>query len=288
MTSESGYMSRLIAAARTIWSGNNLDGDLVALLPIDPNGKPVYAVGDLHGCADLYRKLEQKIMADAALFGGEAVVVLLGDVVDRGPQTALLLDHLTATAPAGMTRHCILGNHEDMMNAFLKSPKSGRSWLDFGGFETLLSYGLRIGATELAEFSERRLLQMLQAHIPQAHRDFLQHLPCGLTFDRYVMVHAAATTGAPLSRQPRETLLWGRQAAHPNANLTVVHGHSIVDAPVIASDQIAVDTGAYLSGVLTAVRLLPAGVPFVIQTSLLEKDEATNSPGPGETTTFPP
>jgi serine/threonine protein phosphatase 1 len=267
MTSESGYMSRLVAAARTIWSGNNLDGNLVALLPIDPKGKPVYAVGDLHGCADLYRTLEQKIMADAALFGGEAVVVLLGDVVDRGPQSALLLDHLTAIAPAGMTRHCILGNHEDMMNAFLKSPKRGRSWLDFGGFETLLSYGLRIGAAELAEFSERRLLQMLQAHIPQAHRDFLEQLPYGLTFDRYVLVHAAAATGAPMTRQPRETLLWGRHAAHPNANLTVVHGHSIVDHPVVGPELIATDTGAYLSGVLSAVRLLHGVAPVVVQIS---------------------
>ncbi len=264
---KSGTMSRLFAATRNIWPANLLADDLVALLPLDPKGRPVYAVGDLHGCADLYRRLEKKIMDDAALFGGEAVVVLLGDVVDRGPQTALLLDHLTDAAPAGMTRHCILGNHEDMMIAFLKNPKSGRSWLDFGGFETLLSYGLQIGTTELAELSERRLLQMLQAHIPQTHRDFLERLAYGFTFDRYVLVHAAATTDAPMSKQPRETLLRGRRAAHPNAGLTVVHGHSIVDAPVVSTDQIAIDTGAYLSGVLSAVRLLSGGAPLVIQVS---------------------
>ncbi|EEW24569.1 metallophosphoesterase [Rhodobacter ferrooxidans] len=246
-------------------------GDTVALAALDAGGRPVYAVGDVHGCAGLYRRLEQRLLQDAQGFGGPAVIVLLGDVIDRGDNAAALLDHLTMPPPAGLTRICLKGNHEDMMLAFLDKPKRYQRWLEFGGFETLLSYGLSLGPAEMASLSERRLVQALAAHIPQAHLDFLANLQPGLTFGRYALVHAALDRTAGPERQPLETLLWGRMDDHAAGNAdgrTVVHGHVIVAAPQVGTDRIAVDTGAYLTGVLSAVRLLEGTDPVVIQSTL--------------------
>lgn len=216
---------------------------------------PLYVVGDAHGCIALYRALEQRILQDAAALGEAPTIVLLGDVVDRGPDTAGLLDHLIAPPAPGVTRICLRGNHEEMMLQFMSAPSTNSPWLTFGGFETLMSYGLALDLD--ASLSTRRLLQMLQAHIPQAHCDFLMQLPFGLYVDGYALVHAAIDPTASLACQPRQTVLWGDSEGISVDGLTVVHGHTIISEPIVSKNRIALDTGAYHSGTLTAVRLHP-------------------------------
>ncbi|SDW15154.1 metallophosphoesterase [Roseicitreum antarcticum] len=239
------------------------DGQTVSFLEHGPLTGPVYVVGDVHGCHALYRRLEAQILRDANTLTGSPGIVLLGDVVDRGPETADMLDLLTDRPPTGATRLCLRGNHEDMMLNFLNNPTMTSSWLDFGGFETLMSYGLALDM-ETAP-SPRRLQQMLQAHIPQAHRDFLEHLPYGMQVGPYALVHAAIDVAAPLDRQPRQTVLWGDPVDAGPHDVTVIHGHTIVPQPIIEEGRIALDTGAYDTGVLTAVRLHPDMPPKILQ-----------------------
>lgn len=239
------------------------DGQTVSFIEHGPLTGPMYVVGDVHGCHTLYRRLESQILRDAESLRVSPTIVLLGDVVDRGPASADMLDLLTETPHADLTRLCLRGNHEDMMLNFLNNPGMGSSWLDFGGFETLMSYGLALDMD--AGVSPRRLQQMLQAHIPQAHRDYLQQMPFGLHVGRYALVHAAIDRGAPLDRQPRHTVLWGSPEDATGDGLTVVHGHTIVAQPSFEEGRIALDTGAYDSGMLCAVRLHPTLPPEILQ-----------------------
>lgn len=224
----------------------------------------LYAVGDVHGCARLYRKLEKLILDDAAEIGKSPCIVLLGDVIDRGPESADMIDHLLSAPPVGVERHCLRGNHEEMMLRFLGKPNGKSSWLDFGGYETLMSYGMRPPGDDGFNLPERQLRLMIEAFIPPAHRDFLQRLPYGFVFGDYALVHAALAPGASPDRQPENILLWGAPEESDGAALTVVHGHTIVENVVFTSQRIAVDTGAYATGRLSAVRLLPDAAPTVL------------------------
>lgn len=235
----------------------------VAILEHGPFNGPIYVVGDVHGCFALYRALEKAILKDAGTLGENPTIILLGDVVDRGPDTAGLLDHLIAPTAPGVTRICLRGNHEDMMLQFLSAPTINSPWLEFGGFETLMSYGLALDLDTSP--SSRRLMQMLQAHIPQAHCDFLEQLPFGLHAGRYALVHAAIDPAAPLDCQPRQTVLWGDPEGLSVDGLTIVHGHIIVSEAIVGKDRIALDTGAYQRGTLTAARLHPHLPPIILQ-----------------------
>ncbi len=138
----------------------------VPLLPLDPTEGPVYAVGDVHGCRQLLRGLEALIRTDAAQLPGRPRIVLLGDMVDRGPDTAGLLDDLMRPL-TWATRLAICGNHEEMMLAFLDNPARNASWLDQGGYETLRSYGLALDPTTPLALPRRHLQQKLAAHLPE-------------------------------------------------------------------------------------------------------------------------
>jgi serine/threonine protein phosphatase 1 len=222
-----------------------------------------YAVGDPHGCLSLYRQLETAICADGAAIGGTKLIVILGDVVDRGPDTAGLIDHLLTPAPAGFRRVVLRGNHEDMMLRFLAAPGANRSWLDFGGLETLASYGVMPTAAEA--LSPGPLRQRLLAVMPEAHRAFLETLPVSLSMGEFFLAHAGLNPARPPQDQDPADLMWSDPAqidaaadALP-AGLTVVHGHVVVEQAQRLARRIAVDTGAHQTGRLSAVRLMPAG-----------------------------
>lgn len=216
---------------------------------------PVWAVGDVHGCATLYKRLERAIFAQAKSNAEPCLIVLLGDVVDRGPQTAELLDHLSAAPPKGVTRICLLGNHEEMMLRFFASPKHDLRWLEFGGYETLMSYGLALDPETASRLSERKLRQLIEAHVPRAHLEYLRGFSAGMIVGRYVLVHASVDAERALNAQTFQTLLWGEPPAAAPAGLTVVHGHTVVADPVATGVRISIDTGAWRTARLTAVRL---------------------------------
>ncbi|MGP9789680.1 metallophosphoesterase family protein [Roseinatronobacter sp. NSM] len=229
----------------------------------------VYAIGDAHGCNALYRKLEQDIVNDAESAGitGPKLIVVLGDFVDRGPDSAGLLRHLLDPPPRNFQRMVLRGNHEDMMLAFLQDPAPARQWLQFGGTETLVSYGMHPDPEHGFARPVRHLKQMLDATIPAAHRAFLTNLPYGLSVGDYFLCHAGIDPARSLEQQRPEDLLWGggdKIDAATGPLPVVVHGHVITEDVLLTSKRINVDTGAYQSGKLSAVRLVAGMRPIVL------------------------
>jgi len=223
----------------------------------------VYAIGDVHGCLDELKRLEHIIVADAPIEGPK-LIVMLGDYVDRGPQSAQVLDWLLRPAPSGFTRICLRGNHEAMFLAALERPERCDDWLTWGGEETLQSYGL--STTDFAGASGRQRGHMLQSVVPEEHRSFLRELPTMLEMPGVVFVHAGIRPGIPLERQVDRDLIWIREpflSEDHGLGVLVVHGHTPNEKPVVLDHRIGVDTLAYSTGVLTAFKLSPGGRSLV-------------------------
>ena len=220
----------------------------------------IWAVGDIHGRSDLADRLIQAIRADLhAAQASRKVVVLLGDYVDRGLDSRGVLDQLVnlAADPALEVR-LLRGNHEDRMQAFLDDPQIGPSWCDYGGREALASYGvdpppMRGDAEAWAEAS-----RALGEALPASHHALLAGLETSVSIGDYFFAHAGARPGVDLQAQSPEDLMWIRQAFldHPGVfDQVVVHGHTPTEAVQSDARRIGVDTGAYATNVLSAVRL---------------------------------
>lgn len=229
----------------------------------------IYAIGDVHGCADLLEDLTQQIVEDTEAFEGERWLIMLGDYIDRGPDSARVLDILTLPPPDGFRRFCLAGNHETMLLAFLDDPSNAQQWLNHGGYEMLSSYGI---LRETAQsISPVRLQKELGHLMPAEHLDLLRTLPISLSIPGMVFVHAGIRRGVPMQEQSESDLLWIRNEffeADPDDGPLVIHGHTPGPEPVIAPGRICVDTGAFATGKLTAVRLTPDGAsPSILTTA---------------------
>ncbi|KKB09806.1 hypothetical protein VE26_08125 [Devosia chinhatensis] len=239
----------------------------------------LYAVGDIHGCLDPLRALEEQIFADAAEQGGEAWIVYLGDFVDRGPESAGVLDRLTARAPKNVRRICLTGNHETMMLDYLANPRADADWLQFGGMETLFSYGL---SQAVITGPAKACRAALASHIPDEHVAFLEGLALSMSVPGAVFVHAGLRSGVPLDQQVEKDLLWIRTEffnAEPEPGRLVVHGHTPGEAPIVAPGRICIDTGVFATGRLTGVRLFPDGEPrFFTGTSAASNQQGSFAP----------
>jgi serine/threonine protein phosphatase 1 len=240
----------------------------VPRMTLGQDAPTVYAIGDVHGCLDLLKRLEGAILADAQDYSGEKWLVMLGDYVDRGPDSAGVLDHLlTPLADIAFRRLCIAGNHEAAMSAFLADPARNRGWLSFGGRETLASYGVSPAVLETTPAGSRHMRQLLDSHVPDEHVAFISKLPLLIETPSFIFVHAGLRTGVPLAAQTAEDLMWTRHDLSLDYGETaklVVHGHTPLEKPMARSHRVAIDTGAYLSGRLTAVRLRPGEAPRFI------------------------
>jgi serine/threonine protein phosphatase 1 len=223
----------------------------------------IYAIGDVHGRADLLDALLAAIAADAARFadGRAARLVLLGDYVDRGEASAAVLARVAALRQAGAV--CLRGNHEAALLAFLADPGDA-GWLAMGGLQTLASFGVRPPNPR-----DRRAVAAAAAALGAALGPALAFLENDLvTFHEsgdVVFVHAALAPAVPLPAQDEADMLWGNSRFLERAwqkGRLVVHGHYAAPAPVQAPGRICVDTGAFYSGRLTAVRL-DEGVAFL-------------------------
>lgn len=258
-------MSLFSRLVRGIAGGKRSGKGVTAEIPeLDPFDGPVYAVGDVHGCLALYCEIEAQILRDAAGFDAPPTIVLLGDIVDRGPQSAALIDHLLGQLPGAARRLCLMGNHEAMMLDYLAAPGANADWLHLGGHETLASYGLTPDIAMLERMSERKLLQSLAAYLPERHVRFLRELLPGLQVGQYLLAHAGADASAPLMAQPRQALFWGEAGLAAPIGLTLVHGHYVTSRPEHRLHRISIDTGAYATGRLTALRLVQGQPPAVM------------------------
>lgn len=225
----------------------------------------IYAIGDIHGCRAELERLEDKIVADAADIPGEKWLVCLGDYIDRGPDSAGVLTHLIGTPPPGFRRICLMGNHEYMLLDFLADPRPDGVWLRNGGAQMLASYGF--DTSRLATLDAKTLGAEVESVIPHAHLDFVARLHLTLSLPGVVFVHAGLRGDAPAEQQDEDDLLWIRGEflnAPPVPGRLVVHGHTPDVEPVVTPWRICVDTGAFATGRLTAVRLMRAAEPKLI------------------------
>lgn len=225
--------------------------------------QPVYAIGDVHGCRALLARALDAIGQDADTLGKTPKIILLGDVVDRGEDSAGVLDDLTG---ASNKLTALLGNHERMMLSFLQDPLKAWDWLQQGGFETLRSYGLVLSPAEKP--NARRVLQMVQAHIPDHHIDWLQGLAHGYRLQvngrTYVLTHAGLDATRPVEAQSEAAVLWGNKVSAEYPGLCMVQGHMVVDRPLVSDSLIRIDTGAHVSGRLSVLRLSDGRPPSVM------------------------
>lgn len=244
-------MAAMIALFRQLLSAR-----LARPAPAVPPGERVYAIGDIHGRRDLFGALIAAIDADdAASAPATTTVILLGDLIDRGADSAGVL----AAARAWQQRRSVrilAGNHEEMFLECFTNTELMRHFLRFGGRETVLSYPVDRAAFERADGEEAQAL--MQAAVPESDLAFIRGFEDRIVIGDYLFVHAGVRPGVPLERQELRDLRWIRGAftdSRKDHGYVVVHGHTIFAEPDIRRNRIGIDTGAYRSGTLTALRL---------------------------------
>lgn len=227
----------------------------------------IYAIGDVHGRYDLLIRLLERLYEDAMRFedGRRPRFVFLGDVIDRGEDSKRVLKALLSLNEANPDDVVtLLGNHEAALLEFLNDPLAGAGWLDFGGLQTLASLGIAIPRSG-AEPDEMLLLRDAVDTAIAPYRPVLDRARAFLRSGDVFFCHAGLDPARPLDAQETETLVWGHPrflSDMPMPGLRVVHGHFDAEAPVLLPGRICVDTGAYYSDVLTAVRL-DEGTAFI-------------------------
>jgi serine/threonine protein phosphatase 1 len=220
-----------------------------------PDGLRVYAIGDVHGRADLLQMLLERIARDRA-GASEVRIVCLGDYIDRGTSTRQVLDLLSGhELPAPVD--ALMGNHEAMMLACLDGLADWEPWLANGAVETIFSYGIDARAfARSGDFEELR--ERLLAAMPAAHISFLRSLRMSIEIGDYFFVHAGVRPGIALDRQAAEDLIWIRHDFIDSDlyhGKRIVHGHTPVMEPEVRPNRINIDTGAYLTNRLTCAVL---------------------------------
>lgn len=225
-----------------------------------PKGRRIYAIGDIHGRVDLLRHLIHQIRLDQQDAGdGQSVLIFLGDYIDRGLEARAVIDDLIELrADTSFETRFLKGNHEAAMLDFIKRPSAGAAWLAFGGAETLYSYGVRAPPAGASPDDLRRTAEALHAALPRHHVEFLKELELVIRYGDYVFVHAGLRPGKALDAQAEEDLLTIRDPfmkSHRKWPFIVVHGHTPESNVHVDDRRIGVDTGAYATGRLSAVRL---------------------------------
>lgn len=235
-----------------------------AMLPEVPAGQRVYAIGDVHGRHDLFAALVEAIDADdAASAPAQTTVILLGDLVDRGPGSADVVA-LARAWQARRTVRILAGNHEEMFLRSFDELEMFRHFLRHGGRETVLSYGVPRREFGMAELEDAQ--QMMRDRVPPEDIDFLNGFEDSVTIGDYLFVHAGIDPRVPLEEQRRHDLRWIREPflSHQESfGPVVVHGHTITEMPQDCGNRIGIDTGAFTTGRLTALVLEGTGRRYI-------------------------
>lgn len=220
-----------------------------------------YAIGDVHGRDDLLEPLLTRLLDQAE------PIVLVGDYVDRGENSADVLDRLHALR-ANPQVICLRGNHEEMMLKFLEKPKKhGRIWLRYGGLQTLGSYGIGGITADAGPDDLMQARDALAVALGDQHA-WLLRLPYVWQSGNMAVVHAGADPARAIDDQPTRAFAWGHQdfATKCRTDGTwVIYGHVIVPQVNISDGKVAIDTGAYASNRLTAVHVTTGTISVVTQ-----------------------
>lgn len=226
--------------------------------PRVPDGRRVYAIGDVHGRLDLFDTLIGRIRADhEARPAADFNLILLGDLIDRGPESAGVIERALQLGREDPSMRVVMGNHEEVfLRAIDGDARAMRLLLRVGGRATLMSYGFTDEEYEALDFEG--LTERLPDRVPVDHVAFLRAMEDMVEFGDYAFVHAGVRPGIGLSGQKPSDLRWIREEFldHEDAHdRVIVHGHSITEEIDHRSNRIGIDTGAFASGVLTAVAL---------------------------------
>jgi serine/threonine protein phosphatase 1 len=233
--------------------------------PRVPEGVRIYAIGDIHGRADLLDEVLERIDSDRMINPTSlSIEVYLGDYIDRGPASREVLDRLVARKRT-FRGVFLKGNHETYLSNFPTNPPILEDWQRLGGLETLTSYGIKPSINANAA-EQVRLAAALDRALPESHREFLSELKSSFTCGDFFFVHAGVRPGIPLAKQREEDLLWIRRdflISEDDFSKIVVHGHTPVLQPEIRPNRINIDTGAYATGRLTCLRLEDSRIEFI-------------------------
>ncbi len=224
--------------------------------PSVPEGSRYYAVGDIHGRLDLFEALIKAIEEDDVKAGkAETHVILLGDLVDRGNDSAGVIAKARKWQKTRDVR-ILAGNHEEMFLDAFKEVDILRHFLKHGGRETIISYG--ISTKQFNSWSLEELFEELPDIVPKKDRKFLSELEDMIVVGDYLFVHAGIDPTRPLEKQKRSDLRWIRDRFlrhEGDFGKVVVHGHTIFPDIMDCGNRIGIDTGAFRSGILTALVL---------------------------------
>lgn len=226
-----------------------------------PDGLLVYAIGDIHGRDDLFAELIEQIDRDRRMRPHDrCVLILLGDLVDRGPDSAAVIERAIGLRPHFDRAHHLIGNHEEcMLGALSGDLRALRYFVRIGGDATVRSYLCDDALYERLEFDE--LAVIFRERVPQAHMDFLGRGEDMVQYGDYVFVHAGIRESVPLDKQKTSDLRWIREhflESRADHGAMVVHGHTISPEVEELPNRVGIDTGAYLTGRLTALCLTGA------------------------------
>jgi serine/threonine protein phosphatase 1 len=229
-----------------------------------PPATRIYAIGDIHGRADLLFDVIERIDDDRRRRPVQrAVEVYLGDYIDRGHESKAVIDILCQRL-VHRNAICLRGNHEAILEDFLEDPDVIHGWKRLGGLSTLASYGLSVSPG--AQLAPAELHRAFCSKLPRTHVLFLGCLRNIYHCGDYLFVHAGIRPGVPLDAQVPDDLIWIRDEflqSTADHGWTVVHGHTPVTHPHICSNRINIDTGAVHSGRLTCMVLEAASILFL-------------------------
>jgi serine/threonine protein phosphatase 1 len=225
--------------------------------PVGARGYRAYVVGDVHGRLDLLDWLLAEVERELAERPQKCLLALLGDLIDRGPSSAQVVERLRTYRRDGVRTAFILGNHEEVLLRILDGDTSLiQSWLRFGGEQCLKSYGA--DPVEISVLPGAAAIEAIRAAIPDEHQKFLRSFVDTCRFGDYLFVHAGIRPGVPIDQQLQSDLRWIREPFlfdETDHGCVVVHGHTITPVVEERANRIGIDTGAYRTGVLTALAI---------------------------------
>lgn len=226
-------------------------------------------VGDIHGRLDLLEELLHLLEQDVSKRGKlKIAIVFLGDLIDRGPASAGVVERLRSYSPPFAEPLFLMGNHEEVLLRVLAGDAELlKQWLKFGGAECLRSYGGDL--LLLGRMQPDQAIAYVRRLVPKTHVRFLRSFADTISFGRYLFVHAGVRPGTPLREQLQTDLRWIREPFledERDHGSVVVHGHTISETVDLRANRIGIDTGAYRTGVLTALAI-ERGERWLLQTA---------------------